>query len=198
MKITRQNTSEEYNTTVDWLKDFANSMVKNADFINNFKKIKNKEFGTIEEKMADIKSRVGFDIIKNIKEDENLNIKSAKAKCDHVKDSDQECNICKKKKIDPDKKEILKNIIEYAIDFGKNRPDASIEVIIHECKNHPGLKFEKIEKIINKKKLKELLESKLSKNRKKKEDRVKYVKDEDTSGTYNNDIADYISHAYPG
>jgi hypothetical protein len=47
MKITRQNTSEEYNTTVDWLKDFANSMVKNADFINNFKKIKNKEFGTI-------------------------------------------------------------------------------------------------------------------------------------------------------
>ena len=198
MKITRQNQVEEYNTTVDWLKDFANSLTKKADFLNNFKKLKSKDFDTIEEKMADIKNRVGFDIVKTLKNNIDDNIKSASQKCDHLKDKDPECEVCKSnKKIDPEKKEILKNIIEYAIDFGKNRSDVSIEAIIHECKNHPGLKFEKVEKFINNKKFKDLISSKLEKNRKRKEDKVKYIKEDFNSSLYNNDVADYMAHANP-
>ena len=119
--------------------------------------------------MADIKNRVGFDIVKTLKNNIDDNIKSASQKCDHLKDKDPECEVCKSnKKIDPEKKEILKNIIEYAIDFGKNRSDVSIEAIIHECKNHPGLKFEKVEKFINNKKFKDLISSKLEKIEKEK------------------------------
>ena len=113
MKITRQNTSESYNTTVDWLKDFAETLNKEANFIDNFKKIKKKEFGSIEEKMADIRQRVGFDIIKTM-QDEPQNIKSANTKCDHAKDgmSDKECSVCKAKKVlIEDVIKILKNFV---------------------------------------------------------------------------------------
>jgi len=199
MKITRQNTSESYNTTVDWLKNFADSLRKDANFIDNFKKIKKQEFGSIEEKMADIRHRVGFDIIKTM-QDENVNVKSAAMKCDHVKDSldSEECKICKAKKVlDEDGLKILKNFVEYAIDFGKSRPDASVEAIIHECKRDPSLKFEKIEKSINLKSLRKMLKTKLSKYRKEKEDKVKYVADEIASSSIQNDLADYVLHASP-
>lgn len=198
MKIQRQNISESYNTTADWLKDFANSMKKEANFIDNFKKIKKKEFGTIEEKMADIKQRVGFDIIKTL-ESRPENIKSAGMKCDHVKDDDaKECKICKAKEVlDEDGLQILKNFLTYAIDFGKSRPDISIEAILHECKRHPGLEFEKIEKNINSKSLKELLKSKLNKHRKAKRDEVKYVADDSRVSSLEEDLADYVIHAMP-
>lgn len=199
MKITRQNTAESYNTTVDWLKDFADSLKKDANFIDNFKKIKKQEFGSIEEKMADIKQRVGFDIIKTM-QDENVNVKSAAMKCNHAKDSSDgdECRVCKAKKVlDEDGLKILKNFVEYAIDFGKSRPDATIEAIIHECKRDPKLKFEKIEKSINPKSLRKMLKTKLAKYRKEKEDEVKYVADEIASSSIQNDLADYVLHASP-
>jgi hypothetical protein len=199
MKITRQDTAESYNTTANWLKDFADSLKKDANFIDNFKKIKNKEFGSIEEKMADIRQRVGFDLIKTMK-DEPAQVKSASAKCDHVKDESdtEECKVCKAKKVlDEEGLSILKNFVEYAIDFGKSRPDASIEAIIHECKRDPKLKFEKIEKNINPKSLRKMLKTKLSKYRKEKEDKVKYVSDETTSSSMQNDLADYVLHASP-
>lgn len=199
MKITRQDTSESYNTTVDWLKDFANSLRKDANFIDNFKKIKNKEFGSIEEKMADIRQRVGFDLIKTMNE-EPVQVKSAASKCDHVKDGpeEDECKVCKAKKVlDEEGLKILKNFIEYAIDFGKSRPDASVEAIIHECKRDPKLKFEKIEKNINPKSLRKMLKTKLAKYRKEKEDAVKYVADEISSSSIQNDLADYVLHASP-
>lgn len=199
MKITRQNTAESYNTTANWLKDFADSLKKDANFIDNFKKIKNTEFGSIEEKMADIRQRVGFDLIKTMK-DEPSQVKSASEKCDHVKDESdtEECKVCKAKKVlDEEGLTILKNFVEYAIDFGKSRPDASIEAIIHECKRDPKLKFEKIEKNINPKSLRKMLKTKLSKYRKEKEDKVKYVSDETTSSSIQNDLADYVLHASP-
>lgn len=199
MKITRQNTSESYNTTVDWLKDFAESLNKEANFIDNFKKIKKMEFGSIEEKMADIKQRVGFDLIKTMK-DEPAQIKSAAMKCDHVKDGDldKECNVCKAKKIlDEDGMKILNNFVRYAIDFGKSRPEVSIEAILHECKRDPSLKFDKIEKNINQKALRKMLKTKLSKYRKEDENEVKYVSDDTASSAIQQDMADYILHAMP-
>jgi len=85
MKITRHNTNESYNTTVDWLKNFADKLKKDASFIQNFKKIKVNDFSTIDEKMADIKQRVGFDIIKST-EFSPENVKSA---------SEVVCEFCK-------------------------------------------------------------------------------------------------------
>jgi len=55
MKIRRQNLNEEYNTTVDWLNDFANNLEKNADYLSNLRSImkRRSDFSTIEEKTAD-------------------------------------------------------------------------------------------------------------------------------------------------
>lgn len=197
MKIQRQNTSESYNTTVDWLKDFADSIEKRADFINNFKKLKGKDFGTIEEKMADIKRRVGFDIIKTL-EDQPQNVKSAAQMCNCAKDgsSGEKCKVCKAKEtLTEDGVKILKNFVEYAVDFGKSRPEVSVDAILHECKSHPKLDFNKIEKHINSKALKEMIKSKLSKHRKGNRDEVKYVADDLTDSRLENDLADYMSHA---
>jgi len=199
MKISRQNTTETYKVTVDWIKDFADSIKKESNFIQNFNKIKKKDFGSIEEKMADIRQRVGFELIKTM-QDEPENIKSAAEKCDHTNDEakDGECNICKAKKtLDKDELKILRNFVEYAIDFGKSRPEVSIEAIIHECKRNSELKFEKIEKNINMKSLREMLKSKLKKYRKEKEDKVKYMADETSSSDSQDDLADYMLHASP-
>ena len=45
MKVNRHKIAEEYNTTVDWLKDYINS-----------RSSKREKFFTIESKMADMKS----------------------------------------------------------------------------------------------------------------------------------------------
>ena len=77
MKVRRQNISEEYSTTVDWVNDFAKNLEKNADYLSNLRSImkKRNDFPTIEEKMADLKARAGFDLVKNINSKNEQNIK---------------------------------------------------------------------------------------------------------------------------
>lgn len=60
MKVNRQNTYESYNTTAEWLSDFC----KTSDFIDSVKKRRDikvqEKFATIEEKMEDIRARIGY------------------------------------------------------------------------------------------------------------------------------------------
>ena len=78
MKVRRQELTEEYTTTVDWVRDFSRGMTKNADYLSNLRSImkKRNDFDTIEEKMADLKSRVGFDLVKNINTNEDTTIEN--------------------------------------------------------------------------------------------------------------------------
>jgi len=64
MKVKRHKIGESYNTTVDWLNDYLNS-----------KFYKKEKFNTIEDKMADLKNRVGFDKVTTNAND--LPVKSA-------------------------------------------------------------------------------------------------------------------------
>ena len=86
MKVNRQNLTEEYTTTAGWVKDFSGSLTKNADYLENLRSImkKRKDFEPIEEMMADLRTRVGFDLVKNISVD-NKKIKAA---------GDCGCNSC--------------------------------------------------------------------------------------------------------
>ena len=56
MKIQRQNLSEEYSATADWLSDFANGMTKSADYLDNLRSImkRRSDFSTIEEKIIEL------------------------------------------------------------------------------------------------------------------------------------------------
>lgn len=92
MKITRINQSEGYNITSDWLNDFANNIVKESNFIDRVRErrdisVKDK-FATIEDKMADIKERIGY----RSSED---TIKTASCQCDYACDCEPATCECK-------------------------------------------------------------------------------------------------------
>ena len=71
-KIKRQSQKESYKITCDWINDFANSIEKNANYIDTLRKRNSVDkFSTIEEKMDDIKKRVGYGSIKSLSSYEN-------------------------------------------------------------------------------------------------------------------------------
>ena len=58
MKVKRQNLSESYITTVDWINDFNKSIAKNSS-VDPYG-ARREKFSNIKDKMEDLKSRVGF------------------------------------------------------------------------------------------------------------------------------------------
>lgn len=213
MKITRQNDIEKFNTTVDWIKTFEASILKKADFLNNFKP--SNQFKTIDEKMADIKNRVGFGLIKST-EDSTTVKKEANQTCSCP--PGQKCN-CASDKENPSKnedfnqeseadrmaedskKEIrtkLNNFIKYVIDYKKDRPSASLNAIIAACKDDPALSWDSIKRNVNEKALFELIKEKIG-NDKKTTEEYKYTP-VDTTDKMNNPqdmMADYMRHSMP-
>ena len=65
MKVRRQNTSESYSTTVDWVKDFERAICKDANFLETLRSrhYNQNVFSSIEDKMNDLKERVGFNLV---------------------------------------------------------------------------------------------------------------------------------------
>ena len=203
MKITRHNTNESYNTTVDWLKNFADKLKKDASFIQNFKKIKVNDFSTIDEKMADIKQRVGFDIRKST-EFSPENVKSAsEVVCEFCKKDESTANMekCKKctlkEKLPEDVVGKTKAFIQYAIDYMNHNEGSTVESCLHACRQDPSLGYSYIEKYIDLDKLKETLK----KRRKAKTNdarEVKYIANDQSSSSSHlreDDMADYFRHA---
>ena len=193
MKVNRQNLTEEYNTTAGWVRDFSNGLSKNADYLSNLRSImkKRKDFDTIEEKMADLKSRVGFDLVKSIDTSDGATIKEAGCGCNS-------CDGCSPSgQVDSEKKKLVaevKKVIEYISDFSKDRPDAGYGAIITHCREHPGLGFLELEKKLNRDKFKDAVDSIIGKHKKDPE-AVEYISGADMASDYNDDIADYYSHA---
>ena len=93
MKVNRHNTSESYNITVGWIDEFSRDLIKKSDFIDNIKSIRYKRrFSTTDEKMSDIKARVGFDKI-NHKKRINTPLESV-AVCSSEADNGEKCSSC--------------------------------------------------------------------------------------------------------
>ena len=204
MKVTRQNINESYNTTVDWLDDFSRKMEKNADFLSNVKNIfrgrKNK-FSSIDEKMDDIKSRVGFSFIKNNNDDASeRKVVASKmggdcgctdSNCGQKKDTGSSCSSCSRSSDVRSVKEIL----SYIGDYIKDKPHASVAIVFSHCREHPSLGFKEMEGKIDHKKLKNFISDQLSIH-KIDDNAVEYVPDE---GTYDEaaDIPEFMSHSIP-
>jgi hypothetical protein len=202
MKVNRQRISEEYNTTVDWVNDFANNLEKNADYLSNLRSImkKRNDFSTIDEKMADLKARAGFDLIKNIDND-GENKKSASCcegcskgtgGCSSCSCGKSKCSTCNK-----DTHNTLRNILNYIKEFSSDRPEAGYGTIISHCREHPKLGFDRVESKIDHNKFKSLIEKILG-GRENNPDEVKYMPEAEMSFEENEDIADYMAHASPG
>ena len=194
MKVKRQNISEEYNTTVDWINGFSNNLDKNADYLTNLKSIMKSrdDFSSTEEKIADLKSRVGFDLIKNVQSSEGKNIKSASCACGGS------CNSCQMKShYGEDAFEKVRNVIRYIGDLVSDRPDATGPMILSECRENPELGFANLESIIDPVQLKELITTFTDKHEKSQE-RPHYTPQAEVSIVNDDDVAEYINHASPG
>jgi hypothetical protein len=192
MKVNRQNLTEEYSTTAGWVRDFSNGLSKNADYLDNLRSImkKRKDFNTIDEKMADLRSRAGFDLVKNIDTSDNKETKEAGCGCGS-------CGGCSggSEKVS-DKKELaskLSEVMRYISSFSKDRPDASYGAVISHCREHPHLGFDKLERRLNHK-FKDAVQAILGKHKKDPE-AVEYISGADMTSSHDDDMADYYSHA---
>lgn len=197
MKINRQNLTEEYtsNSAADWIRDFSKSLEKNADYLDNLKSVmdQRRNFSSIDEKMADIKDRAGFNLIKDV------NSGNADATKVANETSPEDCS-CKKnncQKCNPEIFKSLKTIVKYIRDFLKDRPDAGLLGTLTHCRQHPTLGFQLIESQVDNKKLKSLIEKIIGD--KTAEEEVRYNPEEFSSEEDSvNDMADYMAHAQPG
>lgn len=205
MKITRQNLQEEYNVTADWLKDFARQLQKQSYNIENLTTIRQmtdspRKFGSIEEKMADIKRRIGFDVIKKIHEENGLEDKTASTDCGCGGHDEKSC-ACdikvasdKKSHKEEDLKN-MKNILNYIQDLCDHEHENLTPVIvISRCREEPGLHFDELP--INMEKLNKFIKDKLDKYSHS-EDDVKYTPRDDANDVSYNSEAEYWSHAFP-
>jgi len=186
-EIKRTNETEKYNTTAGWLSDFLSKIAKDAPPAPPIVTAKTEKFATIEEKMADIKSRVGFGSISGLTKESSSGLvveSSKKCKCG------KSCSCGK----DYDKKIYkLKNVLKYISDMLESEPHLLEPEIVARCLDNKDLGFESLK--IKPKKL-----SKFIKKIKKptEEIQVMYIRpDIDTVSNVQGDIADYYQHGMP-
>jgi hypothetical protein len=195
MKINRQNITEDYSSEskAGWLDDFSKNLEKNADYLDNLKTIikKRQDFSSIDEKMADMKARAGFNLIKDMSDPEQAKVakdtssESEGCSCDRNK-----CRECNSELF-----RLLEAIITYIKDFAKDRGDVGLLGIMTHCRQHPTLEFQRAESLIDDKKFKALVQKIIGD--KSSRDEVKYIPEDSSEEESANEIAEYISHADP-
>lgn len=193
-EIKRTNETESYTTTVDWLQDFINKMAKSAPPAPpTISTASREKFATIEDKMKDIKSRVGFEAITKITQDssQKIVVESAK-KCD-CKKKNGKCTCLNNKKIDKEKINSLRNILKYISDMIASEPHLLEPEIRSRCIENKDLGFESLN--IRPTKLKTFISKKRGISPSVSE--VLYIKPDVGSSSSEEDIADYFRHGMP-
>lgn len=203
MKIQRQSLDEEYSTTADWLVDFADSLQKKSYNIENLRNIRQmtdspKKFATIEEKMEDIKQRIGFEIIKQMHEKNDVKTAAAEdCGCGGPEPSKCQCEIkTASAEHDPEDLKAMSKIIKYIKALVKDRHAVLTPVqVINECREQPNLHFSKLP--INMDVLKDFIAKELDKYQDYDED-ASYIPRDDLSETSDpNQESEFWSHAFP-
>lgn len=177
MKIKRQDEKEQYDITVDWIKDFASSIEHNPNMLNNIKHLilKDNRFNTIDEKLADIKQRVGFDLIKNIESVEPSQVVTAS------KHSDEDIRR-------------MDNILKYIKEMVKHESHLSAPEVISKCRQEEGLKFDRLK--IDMGKLRGFIDKLIDENKEPEEEIVyRPGEEEDFTGDQDDSMAAYWLHS---
>lgn len=201
-KINRhgEEESNDINSLPFWLYEFAFDLQKNAgniDYLKQYLSQKTNKFNTIEEKLADIKERIGFDLSQKISEEmekvSNIKEASESSSCGCGGSC---CSIKTASKKSPHSKrdvDTMRNILRYIKDMVSHEPDVSSSVVLHRCKEEDGLGFKELSNKINRDKLISYIDSLLLSN-KNSSNSVVYtpLSDELSSG---DDVAEYYNHA---
>lgn len=196
-KVYRYEEKEKNKINIPWLAVFVADLEKQAGGVDYLQHIFNKQekFSSIDEKMADIKKRIGFDLINKVSEElEGSDVKTASKHgcgCGGPKTS---CS-CSTKTADYQhpKEDVdrMSNILKYIEDMAKSEPHLDTLTVISRCKDEENLKFSDLR--INMSKLKDYIAEQLEASRGGDEQvAVVYVPQEPLSeGDVVDDIADY-------
>jgi hypothetical protein len=205
MKIKRQDSEESYSTNIFWLQEFAEKLHKRS-YENSIEKQEevlastNNRFATIEEKMADIKNRIGFDLItkNNVSDD---SVKTASCHCDSCHVSGKNCGSNKVATYSEKNKEIyvrkMNNVLKYIKDLCKHEYNRlTTPMVIARCKEEIDLHFDSIP--LNLEKLEKYIDSILDRYKKSEQENISYIPiDKDRINIDENRDAEYWSHAFP-
>jgi hypothetical protein len=186
-EIKRTDEKEQYNTTAGWLNDFFSKMAKDAPPAPPIVTAKTEKFATIEEKMEDIRARVGFSSISGMTKESSSDIKvesSKKCNCD------KNCS-CKN---NSDERIIgLKKVLKFISNMLDSEPHLLEAEVIARCNENKELNFEPLR--IDKNKIIEFIGKKKGPSQ---STDVVYIKpDIETSNNPRDDIADYYRHGMP-
>jgi len=210
MKINRHSLKEENHITALWLYEFAHGLDKNAqhlDYLKDYldKMYKDKKFNSIEEKLADIKERVGFDLAKKIVNEiekiSNEKITTAGQSCNNSSSEKCSCEVKTAMKHSERDVKLMDNILKYISDTVEHEPHLDSATIISRCRNEDGLRFNDLRIDIGK--LKDWIDKKILSNSSNNFSRdqleeVSYIPPEpSTDGDADDKVAEYYTHAEP-
>jgi hypothetical protein len=154
--------------------------------------------------MADLKARSGFELIKNIDSSKEGNVKSAGCG-DTCLDEEAEKGKCDSCDSDKDTLRILRGIIKYIEQFISTRFEEGEEVsygaVVTHCRESAptGLGFDGLERKLDHKKFKTVVENILKKHKNDPEEsNMTYTSEADVASSFDDDVADYINHAQTG
>jgi hypothetical protein len=178
-KIRRTDETASFNVTADWLRDFTNDMYRNLKPIM--------QYSSIDEKMSDIKRRVGFGLVQP---DEISIVAEEDCGCGG---SDEESCACDVKTASDHDVEKMKNILLYIKDMASHESHLAPTSIIQKCREEDGLGFEDLK--IDMEKLKDFIQSELSKHQNETKEEVRYIPSEPEMGdNFEDSEADYYRH----
>lgn len=199
-KITKHSQSY-FGESIDWFEVYR-QMNQPKELAGLRPDVEKNKFATIDEKMADIKARIGFDKIKEMLDARDALTATATA-------SKESCgcggDCCSAKKATAEYKfpehviESMDSIIDYAKQYilANNDKTLSANVVISHMREIPDLKFDVTP--INIAKFSEYLEKVINKTSKVKNNNVKYIREDekDAASTNSSDINELYQHASP-
>jgi Asp-tRNA(Asn)/Glu-tRNA(Gln) amidotransferase C subunit len=196
-KVNRQELYESYKTTSPWVSEFSRELEKNADHLDYLKQYLNQRnqnnFSTIDEKMADIKERIGFEFSNKVINE--LNKTSDTSEASILGTGGSEIKIAK---YDHSKEDIgkMQSILNYVKDMAKNESHLDPATVVSRCREEADLGFNNLR--VNMAKFKEFVDKELQQYSSKSEDGVVYIpRESESSDNSETDEAEYISHANP-
>jgi len=195
--IKRIAEKESYPTTVSWLKDFTNKIAREKAPPSPFIMTSSTEkFATIEDKMNDMKSRVGFgSIMKVTSKSESPIVSESFKKCDCGKSGKKcTCNVISDEK-ETERLRCVKNILNYIKSMMENEKHLLYPEVMDRCRQNQDLRLDSTG--IREDKLIDFIENIRKKTAPEAVSVVYNSPNSNETFDFSGDIADYYKHSTP-
>lgn len=202
----QKDQTERYGITASWLYEFAHDLEKKSGSIDYLKEYldsqkKKKGFSTIEEKLADIKDRVGFDLARKISEETNKAPHKISAEASTACACQNTCQSCQQQTKTAQQKhsekdvKAMENVLKYIQDMVRHESHLDVGSVISRCRAEEGLGFSELR--IDLGKLRKYIEGLLAEHQEEHASATYIPKDRMEIDLAEDMQADYYNHANP-